>query len=374
MAAVEESTDKFLTLVKKDKRGRFKVYLGMSAGVGKTYRMLQEAHTLLKNGINVQVGFIETHNRMETQDLIAGLPVIPRRKLFYKGKELDEMDLEAIFTIHPDVVLVDELAHSNIAGSSNEKRWQDVNDLLAAGISVISAVNIQHIESLNKEVEMITGITITERIPDSVLQIADEVVNIDLTVDELLERLREGKVYEKNKVDIALRNFFQFEKIIQLRELALREVAHQLERKINTEVPKTIKLRGEHFLACISTNDSAAKNIVRKTARLASYYNTGFVVLYVQADNENSDRIRLDTQRHLLNNLKLARELGAEVMRVKSNNVGQTIFSVAVEREITTICLGRPKFSLIGMILNTSVFDQLLKRLGSKDIDLVILS
>jgi len=374
MAAVEESTNNFLRLVKKDKRGRFKVYIGMSAGVGKTFRMLQEAHTLLKNGMNVQVGFVETHNRVETQDLIAGLPVIPRRKLFYKGKELDEMDLDAILTIHPDIVLVDELAHSNIAGSSNEKRWQDVNDLLAAGISVISAVNIQHIESLNKEVEMITGITITERIPDSVLQIADEVVNIDLTVDELLERLREGKVYEKNKVDIALRNFFQFEKIIQLRELALREVAHQLERKINTEVPKTIKHRGEHFLACISTNDTSAKNIVRKTARLASYYNTGFVVLYVQADNENSDRIRLDTQRHLLNNLKLARELGAEVMRVKSNHVGQTIFSVAVEREITTICLGRPKFSLIGMILNTSVFDQLLRRLGSKDIDLVILS
>ncbi len=374
MAAVEESTNNFLRLVKKDKRGRFKVYIGMSAGVGKTFRMLQEAHTLLKNGMNVQVGFVETHNRVETQDLIAGLPVIPRRKLFYKGKELDEMDLDAILTIHPDIVLVDELAHSNIAGSSNEKRWQDVNDLLAAGISVISAVNIQHIESLNKEVEMITGITITERIPDSVLQMADEVVNIDLTVDELLERLREGKVYEKNKVDIALRNFFQFEKIIQLRELALREVAHQLERKINTEVPKTIKHRGEHFLACISTNDTSAKNIVRKTARLASYYNTGFVVLYVQADNENSDRIRLDTQRHLLNNLKLARELGAEVMRVKSNHVGQTIFSVAVEREITTICLGRPKFSLIGMILNTSVFDQLLRRLGSKDIDLVILS
>jgi len=374
MAAVEESTNNFLKLVRKDKRGRFKVYIGMSAGVGKTYRMLQEAHTLLKNGINVQVGFVETHNRVETQDLIAGLPAIPRRKLFYKGKELDEMDLDAILTIHPDVVLVDELAHSNIAGSSNEKRWQDVNDLLAAGISVISAVNIQHIESLNKEVEIITGIAITERIPDSVLQMADEVVNIDLTVDELLERLREGKVYEKNKVQIALRNFFQFEKIIQLRELALREVAHQLERKINTEVPKTIKLRGEHFLACISTNDHAAKNIVRKTARLASFYNTSFVVLYVQADNEDSDRIRLDTQRHLLDNLKLARELGAEVMRVKSNNVGQTIFSVAVEREITTICLGRPKFSLLAMILNTSVFDQLLKRLGSKDIDLVILS
>jgi two-component system sensor histidine kinase KdpD len=166
----------------------------MSAGVGKTYRMLQEAHTLLRNGVDVKVGFVETHGRKETAELIEGLPVIPRRTLFYKGKELEEMDVQAIINLHPEVVIVDELAHTNIEGSKNEKRWQDVIEILNAGINVISAVNIQHIESLNAEIRDITGIEVKERIPDIVLGQADEVVNIDLTADELIGRLREGKI------------------------------------------------------------------------------------------------------------------------------------------------------------------------------------
>src|ERR1035437_1711162 len=197
MSEQEESADYFLDLIRKSKRGKFKVYIGMSAGVGKTYRMLQEAHALLKNGINLKIGYIESHNRKETHDLLEGLPIIPRRKLFYKGKELEEMDLQTILNIHPEVVIVDELAHSNIEGSKNEKRWQDVMDILNEGINVISAVNIQHIESLNEEIEKITGITVSERIPDNVLRAADEVVNIDLTADELIVRLKEGKIYDK---------------------------------------------------------------------------------------------------------------------------------------------------------------------------------
>src|SRR6202012_6051638 len=183
-----------------------------------------------------------------------------------KGKELEEMDLNAILQLHPEVVVVDELAHTNIEGSQNEKRWQDVRDLLNAGINVISAFNIQHLESLNEEVEKITGASINERVPDKGLQIADEVVNIALTADELIDRLKEGKIYDEKKIPLALTNFFQTERILQLRELALREVAHQLERKIDTEVPKTIKLRAELFLACISTNDESAKIIIRKSA------------------------------------------------------------------------------------------------------------
>src|SRR3984957_4924456 len=183
MAEREQNAEHFLELIRKSKRGKFKVYIGMSAGVGKTYRMLQEAHTLLKNSIDIQIGYIETHNRKETHDLLEGLPVIPRRKLFYKGKELEEMDTQAIINLHPEVVIIDELAHSNIEGSKNEKRWQDVMEILDAGINVISAVNIQHIESLNKEIKEITGIEVAERIPDSVLDEADEVVNIDLTAD-----------------------------------------------------------------------------------------------------------------------------------------------------------------------------------------------
>lgn len=374
MEPEEQQVESFLKLVRQSRKGKFKIYIGMSAGVGKSYRMLQEAHSLQRNGINVQVGYIETHARKETEELVTGLVVIPRRTLFYKGRELQEMDLQGILNIGPEVVLVDELAHTNIGGSKNEKRWQDVIEILNAGISVISAINIQHIESLNQEVERITGVAITERIPDKVLQLADEVVNIDLTVDELLDRLKEGKIYKPEKIKLALGNFFQFERIIQLRELALREVAHQLERKINTEVPKTIKLRAERFLACISTNEGSAKNIIRKTARLASYYNSSFTVLYVQRESENADNIKLSKQRFLINNMKLAKELGAEVIRVKSNNVGEAIFQAATDREITTICLGKPHFSLIQMVLNTSVFDQLLKRLGNSTIDLVILS
>src|ERR1700722_1512249 len=243
----EENVQHFLELIRQSRRGKFKIYIGMSAGVGKTFRMLQEAQTLLRNGVDVKIGYIETHNRQETHDLLDGLPVIPRRKLFYKGKELDEMDMQAILNLHPEVVIVDELAHTNIEGSKNEKRWQDVVEILDAGINVISAVNIQHIESLNEEIKQITGIEIKERVPDSVLRLADEVVNIDLTADELIARLKEGKIYDRTKIEIALRNFFQSEKILQLRELALKEVASQVERKIETELPKNAAHRSERF-------------------------------------------------------------------------------------------------------------------------------
>ncbi|SDM21158.1 two-component system, OmpR family, sensor histidine kinase KdpD [Pedobacter antarcticus] len=364
----------FLELVKRSRRGKFKVYIGMSAGVGKTYRMLQEAHTLLKSGIQIQIGYIETHNRAETHALLEGIPVIARRKIFYKGKELEEMDLNTILNIHPELVIVDELAHSNIGGSKNAKRWQDVADLLDAGISVISAVNIQHLESMNEEIEKITGIAVTERIPDKILEMADEIVNIDLTADELIDRLKAGKIYDPMKVETALRNFFQPERILQLRELALKEVAHHLERKINIEVPKQVKLRPEKFMACISTNHSTAKVIIRKTARLASYYHSPWLVLYVQRSAENGNNIKLDLQRHLINNLKLATEMGAEVLKIKSDDVTATIARIAAAKEITTICIGRPHFSLFQIMMKTSIFNQLLRQIAETETDLVILS
>jgi two-component system sensor histidine kinase KdpD len=370
----DNSVKNFIELVKKSRRGKLKVYIGMSAGVGKTYRMLQEAHALQRNGIGIQIGYIETHNRTETHALLAGLPVIARRKTFYKGKELQEMDLQGILNRHPEVVIVDELAHTNIEGSKNGKRWQDVLDILEAGISVISAVNIQHLESLNEDVEEITGITITERIPDKILQLADEIVNIDLTADELIDRLKEGKIYDQSKVKLALQNFFQSDKILQLREMALKEVAHHLERKIDNEVPKQIKLRPEKFLACISSNAQTAKIVIRKTARLASYYRSPWVMLYVQSSSESLDKIKLDKQRHLINNFKLATELGAEVVKIKSDNITQTIMQTAGEREITTICIGKPHLSLFQVILRTAVFNELLKQIAATETDLVILS
>lgn len=346
----------------------------MSAGVGKTYRMLQEAHKLLKSGIDVKIGFIETHNRFETHELLDGLPVIPKRKLFYKGKELEEMDLQAILNLRPEVVIVDELAHTNIEGSKNEKRWQDVLDILAAGINVISAVNIQHIESLNEEVKSITGIEVKERIPDSILAQADEVVNIDLTADELITRLKEGKIYDVTKIDLALKNFFQSEHILQLRELALKEVASQVERKVETEITRPNTIKHERFLACISSNDKTAKNIIRKTARLANYYNSKWYVLYVQTPKESADKIALDKQRFLINNLKLATELGAEIIKIESPVISKAIIKQAEERKITTICIGKPRLNLFKVILATNLFNELLKKLSSNNIDLIILS
>jgi two-component system sensor histidine kinase KdpD len=374
MTEKENNVQHFLDLIRQSRRGKFKVYIGMSAGVGKTFRMLQEAGTLLRNGVDVKIAYIETHNRAETHALLEGLPVIPRRQLFYKGKELEELDVQAVLNLHPEIVVIDELAHSNIEGSKNEKRWQDVIEILDAGINVISAVNIQHIESLQEEIRNITGIDVAERIPDSVLQQADEVVNIDLTADELVIRLKEGKIYTADKIAIAMKNFFQPEKILQLRELALKEVASQVERKIESALPGTSHLRNERFMACISSNHTTARKVIRKTARLAAYYHSKWYLLYVQTPKEDSDKIGLASQRHLINNFKMAMELGAEVIKVKSTNIAKTIIHSAEEKKITTICIGKPHMSLTGIILNTAVFSQLLAKLSESDIDIIILS
>ena len=374
MKGEEKSAQQFLDLIRRSKRGRFKIYIGMSAGVGKTFRVLQEAQALLRNGMDVRIGYIETHGRKETEILVEGLPTIPRRKLFYKGKELEEMDTQSILNAKPEVVIVDELAHSNIEGSKNEKRWQDVMEILNAGINVISAVNIQHIESLNDEVKEITGVSVAERIPDSVLQEADEVVNIDLTADELVTRLKEGKIYAADKIQTALSNFFQADKILQLRELALKEVASQVERKIETELPRNGHLRTERFMACISSNHEIATMVIRKTARLAAYYHSKWFVLYVQTPREDGNRIGLSAQRHLINNFKLATELGAEVVKLKDRNISKAIIETAEQRSVTTICIGKPHLRLTNIILNTAVFNQLLNKLSKSEIDIVILS
>lgn len=370
----DQNAEHFLNLLRQSRRGKFKVYIGMSAGVGKTYRMLQEAHTLLRGGIDVRIGFVETHNRAETLALVDGLPVIPRRRLFYKGRELEEMDLQTVINLHPELVVVDELAHTNIPGSKNEKRWQDVLEILDAGINVISAVNIQHIESLHQAVQQISGIDVTERVPDRILHMADEVVNIDLTADELISRLKDGKIYDRAKVESALSNFFQADKILQLRELALKEVATAVERKIETQMAIGSQLKPERFLAAISSNQDVARRVIRKTARLASYYQSRWYVLYVQTPAEDPDRIKLDTQRHLINNLKLATELGAEVIQVKNRNIVNAIAETAEQRKITTVCIGKPHINLFQVILRTNTFNQLLNKLSDSNTDLIILS
>lgn len=370
----ENNVKHFLDLIQKSRRGKFKVYIGMSAGVGKTFRMLQEAHSLLRSGIDVKIGYIETHNRKETHDLLSGLPVIPRRSIFYKGKYLEELDVQAIINLRPEVVIVDELAHTNIEGSKNAKRWQDVMEILEAGINVISAVNIQHIESLNEDVHEITGIEVKERVPDSVLKAADEVVNIDLTAEELITRLKQGKIYTPDKIPNALNNFFKPEHILQLRELALKEVASQVERKVETEVTGLRNLKQERFMACISSNHTTARTVIRKTARLANYYHSKWFLLYVETPPESPTRIALDKQRHLINNFKLATELGAEIIKVQHTRVATAIMEQAEARKITTICIGKPHLTLFKVILSTNIFNALLTKLSASETDLIILS
>ncbi|GEC78684.1 histidine kinase [Flavobacterium aquatile] len=364
----------FLDLIQKSRKGKFKIYIGMSAGVGKTFRMLQEAHTLLKNGIDIKIGYIETHFRKETHELLDGLPIIPRRSIFYKGKNLEEMDVQAIINLRPEVVIVDELAHTNIEGSKNEKRWQDVLEILEAGINVISAVNIQHIESLNEDVKRITGVDVQERVPDNVLRLADEVVNIDLTSEDLISRLKEGKIYTQDKIQTALANFFKADQILQLRELALKEVASQVVRKVENEVPKNLALKHEKLLACISSNDKTAKIVIRKAARLASYYNGSWYVLYVETPKESPNKIALDKQRHLINNFKLATQLGAEVIKIESSNITDAMLKIVEQKNITTVCIGKPHFNLFKVILSTTIFRRLLNSLSKSSVDLVILS
>ncbi|MDJ1482068.1 sensor protein KdpD [Cytophagaceae bacterium YF14B1] len=369
-----ESADHFLQLIQKSRKGKFKLYIGMSAGVGKTYRMLQEAHQLIRSGINLKIGFVETHNRAETAALVGDLPTISRKKVFYKSKELEEMDLQSILNQHPEVVIVDELAHTNIPGSKNEKRWQDVVELLQAGISVISAVNIQHLESLNNQVYHITSVEVSERVPDHVLRMADEIVNIDLPADELIQRLKDGKIYHGAKIAAALSNFFRSEQILQLRELALKEVAYQVEKKIETEVLGPNRLRPEKLLACISSNNEGAQKIIRQTARLASYYDASWYVVYVQTPREDPDKIKLASQRHLINNFKLATEMGAEVIRVKNKSVSDAVLNIALEKQISFIILGKPHFNHWNFVLKSTLLRNMLLKTESTPIDLIIVS
>lgn len=373
----EESVRHFLDLIKKSRRGKFKIYIGMIAGVGKSYRMLQEAHDLLDNGVNVQIGYIETHGRAGTETLLDGLPVIPRRRIFYKGKELEEMDLEAIIRRRPEIVIVDELAHTNVEGSLNEKRWQDVLTLLDEGINVISAVNIQHIESVNEEVQHISGIEVRERVPDSVLQEADEVVNIDLTAEELITRLKAGKIYKPEKIERALNNFFKTENILQLRELALKEVALRVEKKVENEVVMNIGVGGvrhEKFMACISSHEKTPRRIIRKAARLATRYNTSFIALYVQTPRESMERIDLASQRHLLNHFKLVTELGGEVVQVQSRDVLESIVATCREKQITTVCMGSPSLRMPCALWSVLAYRKFLHNLAQANVDLIILA
>ena len=371
---MENDTSYFLDLIRRSHRGRFKIYIGMIAGVGKTYRMLQDAREMLRQGTDVRIGYVETHGRPDTVKALKGLPVIPRKKVFYKGKEMEEMDLDAILRVHPEIVIVDELAHSNVEGCRNAKRWQDVMELLNAGIHVLSAVNIQHIESLNDEVRQMVGIQVKERIPDCVLQEADEVVNIDLTAEELVERLKAGKIYAKDKIQMALDHFFNTGNILQLRELALKEVALRVGKKVADEVrPQERRVNGvARLVVCVSSNSETQQHIIRKAARVADMHNAEWIALYVQTSDEQTDRIPLDAQRHLMSHLELVMQLGGQVQQVVSDNVAQAIADVCREQHATLLCMGQPSLAFPRLLMRAGHYRKLLAELKRMGVDLII--
>ncbi len=314
----------FLELLQSAKRGKLKVYIGSVAGVGKTYRMLEEAHSLKEKGIDIVIGFVETHSRKETDDLLPGLELIPRMKHHYRDVVVEEMDLDAIINRKPEVVIVDELAHTNLPICRNEKRYQDVIELLLAGINVICAFNIQHLESLNDIVENATAVKVTETVPDTFLKRADQVVNIDLAAEDLIDRLKSGKIYKKDKVEQALQNFFKLDNLGQLRELALREVAERIERPNdftnNDKDIDSLSSASDRLMVCLKPENSSQKYLLRKASRLAGKLNTDWFVVYVETPKDRPETIDSQKQRHLYSDIQLAQELGARFIHLKNED------------------------------------------------------
>ena len=334
--------DTFLRMIRRAQRGRLKVYLGYCAGVGKTWQMLEEAHRLKKEGIDIAVGLVETHGRANTAALVEGLEVIPRRRREYRGIVVEEMDVDAILARKPQVVLVDELAHTNVPGSRNAKRYQDVQEILAAGIHVISTLNVQHFESLYDTVETISGIKVRERIPDSVIADADEIVNVDLTTEDLQKRLEEGKIYPKERIGTALAHFFKDPNLVQLRELTLREAASQIEAKSRDTLDLDIPATPDQLMVCLSSGGPNSKMLLRYASRLAGRLNRNWYAVYVQTPGEEPTRIDSTIQRLLSETLTLATQLGATVFTYKGDDIADTILRFAREYRVGHIVLGRP--------------------------------
>ncbi len=336
--------DAFLRMIRRSQRGRLKVYLGYAAGVGKTYQMLQEAHRLNEEGIDVVVGLVETHGRPDTANLLEGLEIIPRFLQLYRGIIIEEMDVDAILRRKPQVALVDELAHSNVPGSRNAKRYEDVQDLLAAGIHVISTLNVQHLESLYDVVEKAIGVKVRERLPDSVLVEADEIVNVDLSSEDLQERLQEGKVYPVERISTALTNFFRTPNLENLRELTLREMAAQIDLRRQEAPPEGGAVVPDQVMVCLSSRGPNSEMLLRYASRLAGKLNRNWYVVYVQTPSEEATVIDSRTQRLLSGVLTLAKELGAMVFTYKGGDIADTILRFAKEYQVGHIVMGSPAY------------------------------
>jgi two-component system sensor histidine kinase KdpD len=338
--------ESFLDLVAQPLKGRLKIYIGAAAGVGKTYKMLEEANQLRAKGIDVVIGVVETHGRAETAAQIRDLEAIPRRTLEYRGTTLEEMDTDAVIARKPEVAIVDELAHTNAPGSKYAKRYQDIEELIANGISVITTMNIQHVETLNPLLRRITGIEVREVVPDSFIARADQIVNIDLTVEQLRERLRDGKIYPPSQIEQALKNFFKPSNLTALRELTLREVARGLNRQ--REAQEAIRREGgrraqvfERIMVGLSSNPEDGKRLLQKASRIAGQLNADWFAVHVETPSESVKKIDTRNFVSLLDNINLAGELGAETVWLKAPDPVQALLDFARERGVEKIIVGR---------------------------------
>ena len=368
------SPESLLAMVEERARAKLRVYIGAAAGVGKTYQMLEDAHALQKQNVDVVIGVVETHGRAETEELIKNLEIVPPAEIEYRGAFFDELNLPAIIERKPAVVIVDELAHTNIAGAKNAKRYEDVLEILANGISVISAVNIQHIESLNDVVSRTTGIRVRETVPDSFFKRADEIIDVDVSVDTLRSRLRQGKIYSVEKIEQSLNNFFRKGNLAALRELALRQVAyhqsvqdHQYREREGLEQ----SVLPEKIMVCLASRGSG-KKLLRVGSRIAGRLaaNDWFAV-YVETPAEEAGRISPQAYATLQENIHFAETLGAAVVKLKSANVTDALLQFARENEITHVIFGQSARSRWRIIWKGSIINRFLREVSDAAVHVI---
>ena len=367
------SAEQVLATLQTAERARLRIYIGAAPGVGKTYSMIEDAHAFRREGVDVVIGFVETHGRADTEARVADLEVIPRRQIEYRGVMLEEMDVDGILRRKPALCVVDELAHTNAAGSRHDKRYQDVVELLDAGIGVMTAVNIQHLETLNDAVSRVTGVRVRETVPDTFVDRADEIVNVDVTVEELHSRLRQGKVYKPEKVEQALSNFFREANLSTLRELALRAVADEIGEKAASRRQREglePALIPERVMVCMSSSADAPR-VLRAGARIAGRLGARWYAVYVETPREAPGHIKPGDRDALQRNITLAEELGATIVRVKADRPADGLIAFAKREGITHVIFGQSARSRWEILMKGSTLNRFLEEVRDAAIQVV---